>query len=145
LLNRLDVDHPDLVDIDRTLPSGDKVLFVSTKNRNCPAHEYCGNRRRLNRGAVLEMIKKYGKSQGIPNDQLHPHALRHLYGTELREDDIDLVTRQRLMGHADPKTTAIYDHLAFRKVTREVDKANPLAKIRSPAGDLIRSLKKTST
>jgi len=58
-----------------------------------------------------------------------------------RLEAADLITRQRLMGHADPKTTEIYDHLAMRKVTRDVDRANPLAKIRTPASDLLQRLK----
>ncbi|OHC66531.1 MAG: hypothetical protein A2040_10730 [Rhodocyclales bacterium GWA2_65_19] len=141
LLLGIYLEHPELKAIDRLLPDGDQVLFVSIRNRTVGEHEYRGENRRLRRGAVLAMIKKYGKQQGIPEEQLHPHALRHLYGTELREDEIDLVTRQRLMGHADPKTTEIYDHLAMRKVTRDVDRANPLAKIRTPASDLLRQLK----
>lgn len=141
LLLRLYLEHPDLKEIDRALENGDHVLFVSLRNRNVPEHEYRGEKRRLGRGAVLAMVKKHGQVQGIPEDQLHPHALRHLYGTELREDDVDLITRQRLMGHADPKTTEIYDHLALRKVTRDVDRANPLAKMRTPASDLLRQLK----
>ena len=118
-----------------------QVLFVSVRNRTVPEHEYRGENRRLRRKAVLDMIKKHGKQQGINLEQLHPHALRHLYGTELREEEIDLITRQRLMGHADPKTTEIYDHLAMRKVTRDVDRGNPLAKIRTPATDLLRQLR----
>lgn len=141
LLLRLYLEHPDLKAIDRALEDGTQVLFVSVRNRSVPEHEYRGDKRRLGRGAVLAMIKKYGQVQGIPEDQLHPHALRHLYGTELREDEVDLITRQRLMGHADPKTTEIYDHLALRKVTRDVDRANPLAKMRTPASDLLRQLK----
>jgi site-specific recombinase XerD len=139
LLLRIYLEHQDLKKIDRALPDGDQVLFVSTRNRLCPAHEYHGEKRRMRRQAVVAIVKKHGK--GIPAEQLHPHALRHLYGTELREDDVDLITRQRLMGHEDPKTTAIYDHLAIRKVTRDVDRANPLAKIRTPASDLLKQLK----
>lgn len=141
LLLRLYLEHPALKEVDRALPDGDQVLFISMRNRMVSEHEYRGEKRRLNRRAVRLMIQKYGQQQGIPEDQLHPHALRHLYGTELREGDIDLITRQRLMGHADPKTTEIYDHLALRKVTRDVDKANPLAKIRTPASDLLKQLK----
>lgn len=141
LLLRLYLEHPELKDIDRVLENSDQVLFVSTRNRLVQVHEYRGENRRLRRRAVLMMVKKYGTQQGIPDDQLHPHALRHLYGTELREDEVDLITRARLMGHADPKTTAIYDHLAMRKVTRDVDRANPLAKMRTPASDLLQRLK----
>lgn len=141
LLLRLYLEHAELKAIDRLLSNGDQVLWVSLRNRTVQEHEYRGENRRLRRGAVLALIKKYGQTQGIPLDQLHPHALRHLYGTELRESDIDLITRQRLMGHADPKTTEIYDHLAMRKVTRDVDRGNPLSKIRTPASDLLQQLK----
>ena len=140
LLVGIYLEHPELKAIDRTLPNGDQVLFVSTNSFHVPPHEYHGENRRLRRGSVVDVIKKYGRAEKIPEEQLHPHALRHLYGTELREDDVDLITRQRLMGHEDPKTTAIYDHLAMRKVTRDVDRANPLAKIRSPASDLLQKL-----
>lgn len=142
LLLRLYLEHPDLKEIDRLLPNGDQVLFVSTMNRMVPVHEYRGEHRRLNRRALLLMLKKHGQAVGIPMDQLHPHAIRHLYGTELREEEVDLITRQRLMGHADPKSTEIYDHLALRKVTRDVDKGNPLAKMRTPASDLLQRLQK---
>lgn len=141
LLLRLYLEHPDLKEIDRALPSGDQVLFVSTRNRMVPAHEYRGEKRRMSRGAVLDLIKRHGRPQGIPENQLHPHALRHLFGTELREDDVDANTRKNLLGHEDLKSTEIYDHLAQRKATRELDRANPLAKMSTPASDLLKQLK----
>lgn len=141
---RLYLEHPDLKEIDRALPNNDQVLFVSTRNRSCPAHEYRGERRRLNRRAVLLTMKKYGQQAGIPDEQLHPHALRHLFGTELAEDNVDILTRQQLMGHANPQSTEIYTHLAMRKLARESDRSNPLAKMRTPVSDLLRQLDKKS-
>lgn len=141
ILLRVYLEHPELKEIDRALPGGDQVLFVSTRNRMVPAHEYRGELRRMNRSAVLDVVQKYGRVAGIPDDQCHPHALRHLFGTELAEEDIDLLTRQKLMGHADPQSTAIYTHLAMRKLTRETDKGNPLAKMRTPVTDLLSRLK----
>jgi len=76
----------------------------------------------------------------IDRAKLHPHALRHTYGTELAESDVSLIERQRLMGHVKPETTAIYDHTAMRKLRRTIDKASPLAKIKSPAADLAEKL-----
>lgn len=137
---RIYLEHPELQMIDRSLPDGDEVLFVSTRNRTCPAHEYIGERRRLNRRAVLDSIKKHGRRAGIPEDQLHPHALRHLYGTELAEEDVDILIRQQLLGHSETKSTEIYTHLAIRKLARESDRANPLAKMRTPVSDLLRRL-----
>jgi hypothetical protein len=65
-----------------------------------------GEKRRLTRKAVHDMIQRYGKRHGIPDDELHPHAFRHRFGTELAEGDVSLVNIQDLMGHADPKSTA---------------------------------------
>lgn len=144
MLLRLYLEHPDLKEIDRLLPSGDKVLFVSLRNRACAPHEYHGARRRLNRRSLLDIITKYGTAAGIPADQLHPHALRHLYGTELAESDIDILIRQQLMGHSDAKSTEIYTHLAVQKLTRDADKGSPLGKIRTPVSDLLKRLAKQS-
>ena len=74
-------------------------------------------------------------------DELHPHALRHLFGAELAEDDVDLLLRQLLLGHADASSAEIYSHLAIRKLTRTTDKANPLAKMKTPASKLLEQLR----
>lgn len=141
---RLYLEHEDLKKVDRTLQDGDQVLFISTNNMTVPAHEYIGERRRMAPKAIWEVVRKHGAAAGIPADQLHPHALRHLYGTELLESDVDLLVRQELMGHADPKSTAIYTHLAMRKKVAEADRANPLSKIRTPVGDLLSKLKRVA-
>lgn len=137
---RVYMEHPDLKEIDRALPDGDQVLFVSTRNRRTPAHLYRGDRRRITRRAVHKMIATYGKRKGIPAEQLHPHALRHLFGTELAESDVDQAVRQQLMGHLDPKSTEIYTHLAVRKLVRSSDRGNPLAKVHTPVSDLLRNV-----
>lgn len=142
LLLRVYLEHPTLATIDRALPSGDKVLFVSTKNRSVPEHEYHGEARRLRRKGVLRMMQTLAKRVGLPPEIAHPHALRHMYGTELAEDDVPTVTAAKLMGHDDPKNTAIYQHLAMRKLTRTVDASNPLSKMKTPVGDLLRAINK---
>lgn len=142
LLLRIYLEHPELQEIDRTLPDGDSVLFVSTGNRKCPAHEYYGERRRFSTRGLYGIIRRHGKRAGIPPSQLHPHALRHLYGTELAESDIRDAVRQQLMGHNDPRSTQIYTHLAARKLTNDVDRGNPLTKIKTPVSDLLVRLAK---
>lgn len=140
---RLYIEHEDLLAIDRSLGNGDKVLFVSLNNMTVPPHQYIGERRRMAPKAVWEILKKHGKHAGIPDDQMHPHAMRHLFGTELLESDVDLLIRQELLGHVDAKSTAIYTHLAMRKKMAESDRANPFTKIRTPVGDLISKFKRT--
>lgn len=140
LLLRLYLEHPDLQAVDRSLPNGDKVLFISTRNSYCPRHEWHGEKRRINRHSVHGIVERYGKRAGLPPEVTHPHAMRHLFGTELAEDDVPTVTAANLLGHADPKTTAIYQHLAMRKLASTVDKSNPLGKIKTPVSSLLNQL-----
>lgn len=141
LLIRAYLGHAELEGIDRSLPSGDQVLFVSQRNRSIPPHQYHGEARRLSARSVRDMVVRYGRRLGIPRDELHPHAMRHLYGTELAEDDVDLLLRKALMGHTDANSTEIYSHLATRKLTKVVERSNPLAKVQTPVTDLLRHMR----
>ncbi|MBV7454344.1 tyrosine-type recombinase/integrase [Acidovorax sp. sif1233] len=136
--------HEDLAEIDRnTLDrrgNPDKVLFVSTRNSTVSEDAYRGEERRLSRQAVHDLVQTYGTPLGIPIKHLHPHAMRHLYGTELTEGDVPTVSVSDLMGHADPKSTAIYVALSVRKKTRLVDEHGPLAKLSTPVSQLLKRL-----
>jgi site-specific recombinase XerD len=143
LLIRAYLGHEKLEGIDRVLPNGDKVLFVSTCSNHVPPHEYYGENRRISRKTISSMILRYGERLGIPKDVLHPHAARHLYGTELAEEGTNILQIQALMGHADPKTCSVYTHLAMRTLTERVASANPLSKILTPVSDLARALART--
>ena len=141
-LLRVYLGDPELAAIDRSLPNGDQVLFVSTMNRRVPPEDYHGEARRMNTGAIDDLIKRYGRRCGIPADQLHAHAMRHLYGTELAEGDIDLLERQSLMGHVSSDSTKVYTHLAQRRLRQAVDKANPFRRIKSPVSELVSELRR---
>lgn len=140
MLLRAYLGHEELASIPRTLPNGDRVLFVSTNNRTVSAADYYGEARRISPTYIQEMMRKRCESAGVPVDVAHPHALRHLFGAELSEDDTPLLVQQALMGHADPKSTEIYAHIAVRRLRSVVDKANPLTKMRGPLLDSLRSL-----
>ena len=47
---------------------------------------------------------------------------------------------QDLMGHADPKSSAVYTALSVRKKTRIVDQHSPLAKLRTPVSEMLKRL-----
>lgn len=144
MMLRVYLEHPTLKSIDRALPGGDQVLFVSTGNRRISPDKYHGDRRRIAARSVRHIIADYGKRAGVPREQLHPHAFRHLFGTELAEAGVDLLVRQDLLGHTDPKHTKIYDKMAVRRKIEASDKG-PMGKIKTPVSDLLQRLAPSSS
>lgn len=144
MLLRIYLDHERLKAYERDVQDRagrpDRVLFVNSRNTAVPAHEYRGEAVRLSRQAVWRMIQRYGEAVGVPAAERHPHAFRHLFGTELAEDAVDLIMRQELMGHADPKSTAIYDAMSVKRKTKVMDSSGPLAKLSSPVSELLKRL-----
>lgn len=141
LLIRAYLGHDELERIERVTTTGERVLFVNLNNTEVRKYDYFGEKRRIGQESIDRIIKAYGLAAGLPRQICHAHAFRHLVGTELAEADIDLLQRQALLGHQDPKTTEIYTQLAMRKLTESVDKANPLGKIQTPVSELARMMR----
>ena len=56
-----------------------------------------------------DFMKRMQKETGLPI--LTPHELRHTFGTLLRENDVDIYTIQKVLGHSDiTVTSGIYVH-----------------------------------
>jgi site-specific recombinase XerD len=146
MLIRVYLGHEELARIDRHIKNArgqpDQVLFVSVRSTRHKAHEHRGENRRLTRKAVHDLVQRYGKRLGIPASELHPHAMRHLFGTELQEEDTPTLAMQELLGHADPKSTAVYVRLALRKKAKTIDQAGPMAKMNTPVSELLKRLNK---
>lgn len=144
MLLRVYLGHEELAEIDRDIldrrGQADKVLFVSVRSTLLDPSEHRGENRRLTRKAVHDLVQRYGKRLGIPRDELHPHAMRHLFGTELIEENVTTLAVQDLMGHSDPKSTEIYVHLAVRRKAGLIDQHGPLGRINTPVRDLLKRL-----
>ncbi len=140
LMVRAYLGHEYLDTVDRYLKDGDQVLWISTNNRLVSPDRYHGEARRMAARTVNAMIDGYGERAGVPKNERHPHAMRHLYGTELAESGVDIMQIQALMGHRSPKTSENYIHLATRTLAKSVDKANPLRKMRTHVSSLARHL-----
>lgn len=128
--------HPDRRSMDLRLEDGDQPLFVSIGRRDIPAHEYRGEHRRIRGKAIQQAILIYGRQAGLADRELHPHALRHLFGAQMVDQDVDLRTIQTLLGHADIKTTQIYTAVTTARLSRVIDQASPLRRLRIPAREL---------
>ena len=140
LLVHVYLGHHELGNIDRTLPTGDQVLFISLRNRRVSPDKFHGEARRLSSRSINNLIKKHGTVAGIPANQCHPHALRHLFGAEMAENDASLLVQQTLMGHEDPRSTKIYAHLATKKLAKTIDRSGPLGRVRTPVSDLLQRI-----
>lgn len=65
---------------------------------------------RYSQRGVQWAVKTVGAQAGILKD-VHPHMLRHTYATHLLEDGVNILTVQKMMGHANIDSTMLYLHV----------------------------------
>lgn len=83
--------------------------------------------KRLSIRGIQYQMKAVGKRFNL-NLNLHPHRLRHSFGSHLLQSGADLRAVQELLGHSDISSTQIYTHLDFQHLSEVYDKAHPRAK-----------------
>jgi len=83
--------------------------------------------RRLTTRSVGRIVKSIAVAKGLPSD-VHPHTLRHAFGTHLLEEGADLRAIQDLLGHERLSTTQRYTQLSVRHVMQVYDDTHPKAK-----------------
>ena len=67
---------------------------------------------------ICRMVKRRLKDAGL-SVRLSPHSFRVTTITDLLEQGVALEDVQRLAGHADPRTTRLYDR-RDKKITRNI-------------------------
>ncbi len=82
---------------------------------------------RLTTRSVGRIIKKIAVAKGLSPD-VHPHTLRHAFGTHMLEEGADLRAIQELLGHERLATTQRYTQLSMKHVLQVYDKTHPRAK-----------------
>jgi len=82
---------------------------------------------RLTTRSVGRIVKRIALSRGLPGD-VHPHTLRHAFGTHLLEEGADLRAIQELLGHERLSTTQRYTQLTVGQLQRVYDDTHPRAK-----------------
>ncbi len=98
-----------------TAAAGEMPLFINRYGR------------RLSVRGIQYQIKALGKRFNL-NLNLHPHMLRHSFGSHLLQSGADLRSVQDMLGHSDISSTQIYTHLDFQHLASVYDKAHPRAK-----------------
>ena len=114
------------------LPARQKVLAEArhgqSPHKNDP-RALLINRRggRLTTRSVGRIVKKIAVAKGLSPD-VHPHTLRHAFGTHMLEEGADLRAIQEMLGHERLSTTQRYTQLSTKHVLAVYDQTHPRAK-----------------
>ena len=100
------------------------ALFVSLHLRGLGRP---GGEGRLTTRSVGRIVKRVAVQHGLSAD-VHPHTLRHAFGTHLLEEGADLRAIQELLGHERLSTTQRYTQMTTAQLEAVYDKTHPRAR-----------------
>lgn len=83
----------------------------------------------LTRQRFGQLLKDLAVQANIRPDRISPHIIRHAFASHLLHHGADLISIQKMLGHADISTTQIYTHLQHQKFLQEIQEKHPLSKI----------------
>jgi integrase/recombinase XerC len=107
------------------LPIRDAVLLKNGRTTTAVLINARGSR--LTDRSVRRLVKQIAVQRGLPSD-VHPHTLRHAFGTHMLEEGADLRSIQDLLGHERLSTTQRYTQLSAKQVMKVYDDTHPRAK-----------------
>ena len=105
------------------------ALFINLQLRGLAraAGATSAGQARLTTRSVGRIVKRIAILRGLSAD-VHPHTLRHAFGTHLLEEGADLRAIQELLGHERLSTTQRYTQLTTAQLTQVYDRTHPRAK-----------------
>lgn len=100
---------------------------LAERKKNTPALLINHRGGRLTTRSVGRIIKKIAVAKGLSPD-VHPHTLRHAFGTHMLEEGADLRAIQEMLGHERLSTTQRYTQLSTKHLLEVYDQTHPRAK-----------------
>lgn len=91
----------------------------------------------ITRSGFFRNLKQASLLAGIDPAKVHPHILRHSFATRLINNDVDLRSVQKMLGHENISTTEIYTHITTERLVTEVKKNHPLMKYEDEAHEKV--------
>ena len=126
---------------ERLVPMGDQAYqalqeylkirsyFMPTKKSDSPfVFPSTSKSGHLTRQRFGQLLKILATEAGLNSDNVSPHVLRHAFATHVLHNGADLISVQKMLGHADISTTEIYTHVLEDRLVDAVMKHHPLAK-----------------
>lgn len=107
------------------LPVRQTILSGFRKNTQALLINQRGGR--LTTRSVGRIIKRIAVAKGLSPD-VHPHTLRHAFGTHMLEEGADLRAIQEMLGHERLSTTQRYTQLSMKHLVSVYDQTHPRAK-----------------
>ena len=111
--------------MERYMPARQKLL--AERKRTTPALLVNRLGSRLTTRSVGRIVKRIAVAQGL-SPEVHPHTLRHAFGTHMLEEGADLRAIQEMLGHERLATTQRYTQLSVKHMLEVYDRTHPKAK-----------------
>ena len=110
-----------------TLYLKERQQVLSTRKKNTPALLINLRGGRLTTRSVGRIVKALAVASGL-SPEVHPHTLRHAFGTHMLEEGADLRAIQELLGHERLSTTQRYTQLSVKHMMQVYDQTHPRSK-----------------
>ncbi len=104
-----------------------RLQLLARLKRSTPALLVNQRGGRLTTRSVGRIVKRIAVAKGLSPD-VHPHTLRHAFGTHMLEEGADLRAIQELLGHERLATTQRYTQLSVKHMMSVYDQTHPRAK-----------------
>ena len=111
---------------ERIIPISASVVKLLLELPSSDGYVFHGERGRLTRNGVYEVVRKYLTRIGITGEKLGGHRLRHTFGRQYLVLGGDLRSLQMIMGHTNIQTTAKYANLAIEDLIQKHHQFTPV-------------------